>query len=171
MELESMVAAVRSILTDAANEERAYRLMKAWLVILRDKYHSNPKQFSEEQLEFLKRVRSMMLALQRFMILLEELDDSIDLDEYNQAVQELRLIGEAVGDAAVSRRVRKEIRQLIERRGEVLQYEKSRENARLTDQILKLEETAAPCPWNEHHRLQIRQGKNGYFWGCSEFPS
>jgi ssDNA-binding Zn-finger/Zn-ribbon topoisomerase 1 len=36
--------------------------------------------------------------------------------------------------------------------------------------ILDMEEGSVPCPRNPRHRLQVRQGNTGYFWGCEAYP-
>ena len=59
LEIETVVGELRNIIAGNASEERVYRLVAAWLVILRDAYHANRKQFSDEQLEFLKQVRTL----------------------------------------------------------------------------------------------------------------
>ncbi len=166
-----MVETVRDLFATATSEERLYRVAHAWLVILRDAYHSNREQFSDKQVEFLKRVRESTAHLRRFIDLREELTGLIGLDEYNQGMEELELLSTKLADTAVSKRVKKEIRQLIERRHEVTEFEESKENSRLTNRILVLEENADYCPRGKTHRLQIRQGKNRFFWGCNAFPS
>ena len=112
------------------------------------------------------------MNIRRFTDLQEELKDEIGLDEYNQGMQELRLLDTQLEGTALSKRAKKELRQLIERRQEVLQFEESRKNAKLTYRVLALEESAGNCPNGKNHRLQIRRNKNGeFFWGCSFFPS
>jgi topoisomerase-like DNA binding C4 zinc finger protein len=171
LEIEAIISEIRNTLAHNLSEEHVYRLTQAWLVILRDAYHCDKKRFADDQIDFLKQVRTAVVHLRRFIDLQEELEGAIGLDEYNEALQELRLLDSKLADTAISRRVKKEIRQLIERRSEVISYEQSRRNTRVTNVLLRLEEKAGSCPNGKNHRLQIRQGKNGYFWGCSAFPS
>lgn len=170
MKIEDMVEAIRAVLADTGNEEQACSSIEARLAMLRRAYLTNRTEFSEEQISFLKTVRFICSRLTRFIELQEELSDRIDLEEYNSAMRELKAMNEELRDFGVVRRVRKEIRQLVERRSEVLQQEEMRRGARLTDEILKLEENAGPCPKCKSDRLEIKQGKNGCFWGCRAFP-
>ncbi|HZQ54400.1 MAG TPA: hypothetical protein VFB14_19515 [Bryobacteraceae bacterium] len=171
MEIETAMGEIRDMLAHTLQEERAYRLLQAWLVILREAYHADRKQFSDQQIEYLKQVRALAIHLRRFIELQEELAGPIGWDEYNQGIQDLTLLEINLAEIAVSKRVKKEKRQLIERQREVMDFEQSKGRAKLTNRILTLEENAGACPKNKNHRLQIRQGKNGYFWGCSAFPS
>ena len=49
----------------------------------------------------------------------EELNDTIGVEEYSQGMQELAALSEGLAQTAVRKRVKKEIRQLIERKAKV----------------------------------------------------
>ena len=116
METEVILHELRNIRSQNLNEHRVYRLTQAWLAILRDAYHCNNKQFSDQQVEFLKQVSASLVHLRRFIEIQEELEDSIGLEEYNDGLKELQFLDAKLADTAVSKRIKKEVRQLMERK-------------------------------------------------------
>ena len=171
MVVQFAIEQIQQILDTLLTEERVLRLVGAWLLILRDEYSSDRNQFSSEQINFLRYARGLLPHLQRFVELQEELEGSIGLDEYNEAQSELQLLKNHLGKPAVGKRIDKEMRQLKERRDEVLRYEQSNQALRRTHAMADLEDLVEPCPNNRGHRLTIRSGKHGYFWGCGAFPN
>jgi hypothetical protein len=170
LDVAEMVREFETVRANVVSEQRVLRLSQAWLALLRDAYSTNKGAFSNEQLRFLKRVSAAVPYVRRFIEVQEELAHHLDVQEYNEGMQELHSMAEQFKDFAVAKRVQKEIRELVERRNEVLQYEQTRGNTRLSTRILALEENAPIFPRSDLHRLADPGGqREHYFWGCSAF--
>ena len=98
----------------------------------------------------------------------EELASVDSLREYTEIVSRLTEIKDALRAHAVAKRVRKELRELNERLPAIRENDEAQRKCRINARIQNLEQTARHC--RRHHPMVIREGQDGYFWGCSRYP-
>ena len=91
-----------------------------------------------------------------------------DFSGMAKIVNRLTEIKDAVGAYAVAKRVRKEIRELNERLPAIRQSDELQRKCRINARIQNLEQTNRYC--RRHHPMAIREGRDGYFWGCGRYP-
>jgi hypothetical protein len=171
MEVGPIITEIEHLLAREMDHQKLCAGLETHLTQLREEYRRNAKQFTKQQIQFLSSLGTIIQSIQRFAEIQQELDGPLDLKEYKHALQELKKLSSALGPAAVAARVKKEIRQLTERSSEVIQLEESKQNFKMTGRTCDLEDQRPACPNNKHHRLKIREGSHGYFWGCSFYPS
>ncbi|HID49962.1 MAG TPA: hypothetical protein EYP40_10205 [Chromatiales bacterium] len=74
-----------------------------------------------------------------------------------------------VGDLPVAGRIRKEIRELLEKRASLPSRAMDRHAAELRRAVSALNDHARICA-RCGSRMVLREGPYGFFWGCIRFP-
>ena len=92
------------------------------------------------------------------------------LKEYKEVVSRLTQTKDALAGFPVAKRVAKEIRALSEKLPAIRDQDEAQRKFRRSSRIaqLILEQNPRHCPRN--HPMVIREGRRGYFWGCSRYP-
>lgn len=109
-------------------------------------------------------------ALEEFKILLEDMSDVRTREHANELLWQLEEVAERLGGWEVERRVRKEMRELIERRaslpseGMVVEANKAH---RAYSRLLAIAPSCRKCG----RPMLPQPGPSFSFWGCSTFPA
>jgi hypothetical protein len=163
-----MIDGLVQVLREVHSEEELHKTLSTQLDALRDVYRRNRGALSPEHIAFLKTVGQMDKAVLTFIELKEELEDVYDIADYTRLMAILRDLWIALRGCAVTKRVEKEMRGLREKWPALEQQSLVLEGMKFSAKLSQLERKAPNC--RRGHRMIIRKGESGYFWGCSEFP-
>jgi hypothetical protein len=163
------ISELLSILATEVREALVAQEVRARLVVLREAYKRNKKIFSSEQIQWLQDVRAKGEIIQSFIELKEEFELANDTQDFQDLLAKLSQLRQSLHGTGVARRIDKEIRSLRERFPDLLQNEAIAKATMQISVINELDRKAPTCP--RGHKMTIRSGPTGYFWGCSEFPN
>lgn len=165
MDVQTTVDELRSFLEHSFAEEELLETIMGKLAALRQAYLSDRRNFTEDHLAFLKSLAPISDHLRAFIEIKEELADVRGLKHYGFLMNWLTDLKGALAPFAISRRVGKEIKELNEKLPVIRQQDEANEQSRLSARIMDLEQSERRCSRN--HIMVIREGRYGYFWGCS----
>jgi hypothetical protein len=168
MEVRKAIDDLRSSLEQIAGEEELFRVISDGLTALRQSFSPHRSLFAPSDIEFLKSVAEISDHLRGFIELKEELPNVDSLKKYTEVVSRLTQTKDALARFPVAKRVAKEIRALNEKLPAIRDQDEAQRKFRRSSRILNLEQNARHCPRN--HPMVIREGRRGYFWGCSRYP-
>lgn len=169
MEVRQAIDDLRSSLNLILSEDELLGRIDVQLPALRQSFPSNRSSFSPSDIEFLKSLAGISDHLRAFIELREELPSVTSLQEYTDLRRRLVRIKGSLAHFPVGKRIAKEIRELNERLPVIRDQDKVRLQSRIDVRIRDLEQNPRRCP--RHHPMVIREGTQGYFWGCSRYPS
>ncbi len=139
------------------------------LTVLRDYYRSDSRQFTKDQQEFLADVSTRLLpSIRLFIEMKDELLEVDSLEEFYFLKSKLKTILGDLEGVAVRLRVDKELKDLINRRHSIQEEDASNLRFRFTMRKEELNREAPLC--DRGHKMEIRKGRFGFFWGCRTFP-
>lgn len=150
-------------------EEELLEIITSNLAMLRQEYSLNRDSFTKDHIDFLKSLTPLSTQLRSFIALKEELSYVNSLKHYTFLMNQLVDIKNALHSFAVCKRVSKEIRELNEKLPQVRQEDEAKQQSRINTRIIDLEQNPRRCP--RKHAMAIREGRYGYFWGCSKYPT
>ena len=160
------IEALRNALLTTVAERDVIDVIDRAVPVLRDAYRSGPGEFSEPDIAFLRQVTDCRRALGTFVDVLESLNEARDVDDLLNAKVALSSVEEACSGFAVAKRVAKEQRELNERMPAAVRIEVVNRLAARTARRTAAEAAMnRRCP--DRHRMVVRDGRNGPFWGCS----
>ena len=135
---------------------------------LRASCRENRSVFAIDQIGFLKNLKGISRAIRTFVEICEELEYVETLGEATDILERLSVVKGGLKPFAVGKRVAKEMRELNERLPAIRAKEDSRKGFMIESRILDLERTPPQC--HKGHKMVVRNGSRGYFWGCSQYP-
>lgn len=162
--IEEIRQALRRISSEVVLEKtliRCISLAEVWLT-------QHPGDVTEEESEVLAFAVEVLSLVSRFSEVLEEAELVRCYDEAKLIYQELVEILRYIPEIPVRRRIECEMRKLESRRGEFNNRSIELEYSRRQSKARELEALASPC--NYGHRMVVREGPSGPFWGCENFP-
>jgi hypothetical protein len=127
------------------------------LPALREAFPAQRDLFAPADIEFLQSLKPISGHLQAFIALREKLAKAVPVEECEPALKQLTHIKEALVRFPVGKRVTAEIRQLHEKL-----------HPGRCARIDKLNQRPPLC--KHGHAMMVREGRRGYFWGCSNYP-
>lgn len=136
---------------------------------LRECWKIQRDNFSEGDIQLLKKISYQLEALQDFIEILEDFPYLTTKDDVDETIGSLYSVVEKVDDLAVNARIQKEIRELIERKSSLPSKIEREGDKNLSDAINRLDSNAPICK-KCGSSMVIREGNGAYFWGCSMFP-
>jgi hypothetical protein len=157
MDVRHAIGELRGLLEQTIREEDLLLGIQKGLPALREAFPTQRDLFAPGDIEFLQSLKPISGHLQAFIALREKLAKSASVEEYEPALKELAPIKEALVRFPVGKRVTAEIRQLHEK----LQPGRCA-------RIDKLNQRPPQC--KHGHAMMVREGRRGYFWGCSNYP-
>src|SRR3990172_5476399 len=167
--LATYISDFLSILKEEVREEKVAHEIQDRLEVLREAYRRNKPLFSNEQIQWLQAVRAKGQTVVLFIELKEELESASSIEDCQDLLARLCRMREELQGTGVALRIEKEIRSLHERFPQCQQNSTITEELQRTAIINDLDRDAPLCPSN--HKMTIRSGPTGYFWGCSEYPN
>ena len=168
MNVQGIIDEIKFSLEHSITEEDLLEIITRNLKILRQEYLSNKRFFTKEHIDFLQSLTPLSKQLDTFSALKEELLYVNTLKHYTFLINQLVDIKNAVRPFAICKRVSKEIRELTEKLPNIRQEDEAKQQSRLNNRIAGLEQNPWQCP--RKHKMVIREGRYGYFWGCSKYP-
>jgi hypothetical protein len=169
MDVQRTIDELKSSLEHSVAEEELLETITGKLATLRKAYLTDRQSFTGDHLAFLKSLAPVSDHLRAFVEIKEELADVRGLKHYGFLMNRLADLKGALASFAVGKRVGKEIRELNEKLPDIRQQDEADEQSRLSARIIDLEQSERRCSHN--HIMVIREGRYGYFWGCSRFPN
>jgi hypothetical protein len=168
MDVENILDELRFSLEHTISEEQVLHVITERLTALRRSFPSHRSLFTPRHIEFLKSLAAISDQVRSFIDLREELADVGTCEDYAAMVSRLVEIKDRLAPFAVCKRVRKEIRELNERLPTIREQDEATRQIRVNRRIIDLEQNAPLC--RRRHAMAIREGRYGYFWGCSRYP-
>jgi hypothetical protein len=168
MEARETIDELRLSVEHIAAEDELLGIIVDRLTALRQVFRSQRFVFTPGDIEFLKSLARLSDHLCAFVELREEAVDVGSVKEYEEILTRLTRTKSAFADLPVGKRVAKAIRELEEKLPAIRQNDEANRQFRLGARIHILEQNPRLCP--RGHRMVIRTGKSGEFWGCTQFP-
>ncbi|QTA81333.1 DNA topoisomerase type IA domain-containing protein [Desulfonema limicola] len=169
MEIQRIIDKTRKNLLESVSEKNLLKIIEENLKRLRKLYPENKNLFTNSDIIFLKSLNNISQKLILFIEICEELPYLTDIFDYYEYIEKLNSIRGDIKDFPICKRVDKEIRELIERYEEIHIKEQQKMGHLLNKKIIQLELNCPLC--KEGHKMTIRNGTYGTFWGCSQFPN
>ena len=132
-------------------------------------FPSNKSLFTPDRIEFLRKAGEISAQLSLFIEIQEELADVSTLKHYTFLMNQLADMKAALAPFPVCKKVRKEMRELNDKLPGIREQDDSKQQFRMDARIRELEQDPPHCP--RKHAMVVREGRYGYFWGCSRYPS
>ena len=170
MNLEEKISEFDSLIKDEVNEKVIVEQATLIRSELRTHWKQDKNQFTELQVESLKKLSVVLEAL---TIFIEEQEDFTYLstkEEVDESINRLYHVVETVDGLKVAGRVNKEIRELLEKKIQLPHEAGIRWSAKLEDALRKLRRNSPTCS-KCGKNMVLRDGPYSYFWGCSTFPT
>lgn len=167
--LASYISEFLSVLKEEVREEKIANEIQDRLEVLRGAYKRNKLYFTHEHIRWLQAARAKGQAVALFIELKEELVFASSIEDCQDLLARLSRMREELQGTGVALRIEKEIRSLHERFPQFQQNSTMIRDLKRTAIINELDRDAPLCPSN--HKMTIRSGPSGYFWGCSEYPN
>lgn len=164
--IENLQHFVHSELNENKLIERGSELLDS----LRQCWPSQKSEFTETDIQLLQRISSSIKAVQEFSEILEDFQCLTDKEDVNETIGSLYSVVEKIEGFAITARVQKEIRELLEKRANMPSRESLESDKKLSRAISQLDSRNRACK-KCGARMVIRKGNGAYFWGCSTFPS
>ena len=169
MDMQETIDELKFSLEHSIAEEELLEAITSKLAILRKQYAFDKNSFTKDQIAFLKSLTPLSTSLNSFISLKEELVYVRSLKHYSFLTNQLVDIKNALQSFPIHKRVAKEIRELNERLPLIRQEDEIKQQSRLDARTIDLEQNPPRCP--RQHTMVIREGRYGYFWGCSKYPA
>jgi len=168
VDVRKTIDELKSSLAHSLAEETLLDTVTDGLATLRQSFASQKSSFDLSDIEFLKSLTTISTQLQEFIELKEELLDVGGLKHYTALMNRLVDLKEELAAFPISRRIRKEMRDLSEKLPAIREQDNANRQFRSDARILDLQQDPPRCSRN--HTMAIREGRYGYFWGCSQYP-
>jgi hypothetical protein len=168
MDIQKSIDELRFSLEHSLKEVELLGIISNKLTALRQTFSSNKALFTADNVEFLKKLTPISDGLRSFIELKPELSSVNGLKHYTFLMNHLVDIRNSLRAFAICKRVDKEIRELREKLAYVRLQDAAKQESQLNARILDLEQNPRHC--SHKHQMAIREGRYGYFWGCSRYP-
>jgi hypothetical protein len=168
MQVRKTIDDLRLSLEHVIAEEELLQIIFRGLETLRQSFLSDRLQFSPTDINFLQSLSSISDNLRKFIELKEELLEVRSLMEFEDLMDRLTHTNEALAGFRVATRVAKEIRELREKLPTLRDHDEAHKTFHRSSRIVDLEQKPPRC--SKNHPMVVRDGRHGYFWGCSRYP-
>ncbi len=168
MEPDNTIQKLAQALQVVDSEAELILIIKKSLEFLRGLWIKNRNSFNEEHLIFLKCVAEIERIILTFLDLKHYINKIDNIDDYNATINELTIIYNKLQKFPIRKCIGKEIRSLRESFNELIESRQKRNITNIKMKIVQLEQKPPSC--RNGHKMIIREGDNGYFWGCHNFP-
>lgn len=170
VDVKAKIDELQKLVAIEINESKLIETGGCLLNELRKLWHTQKKDFSDDDVSKLQLIRDNLEAVRSFVEFKDEIQDVSTKEEIHDLIYELLPLAEQLGAFAISKRVRKEIRELYERTNQLPSSEEIKKSSEFNRAILKLNEHAPECK-RCRTKMVVREGKGKFFWGCPRFPA
>jgi hypothetical protein len=170
MEIREAIAQLIELLSNETDEHRLVALGNEMIINLRREWKVNQDVFSNHDIEVLQKAAAQLDAVSGFLEEEDEFEYIKTIEDADEVVGRLYHLVEVLDGLAISGRIHKEIRGLIERKATLPAMGNLEKNAEVLKAIYRLNAHSPQCR-KCGATMIIRQGNGEYFWGCSTFPT
>jgi len=159
-----------NIVYNELDEEKLLSESDGLLNSLRIDWRTNSGGFSDKDIEILKKTTRQVESIRRFSEEVEELPYLEYKEDVDEVMKNLFSIIESIDDLQIALRVKKEIRELTEKRKNLpnqFEIEAKQIKYRAVSELESKLKSCKKCG----AIMVIRETKNSYFWGCPNFPN
>lgn len=160
---------LQTALKNNANEHQLLASIEQNLDSLRSRYRTNRNEYSDEAIEFLKSLASVQEALREFIEAIEEKAWVSTRDDAQDLASRFSVLKDKLSPHLVAKRAEKELREVIAQTQSLPFAAVIAGESEFHKRRARLENAAKPCKCGS--RMVLRESQNGYFWGCSTFPT
>ena len=169
MDVQESIDNITRALEHVVSEKELLRTIDESLTTLRGCFPSNKSLFTPERIGFLQKAAEISGHLSSFVEIEEELADVSSLKHYTFLMNRLADMKAALAPFPVCKRVRKEMRELNDELAEIRERDDAKQQFRIDARLREMEQDPPHC--GRKHAMVVREGRYGYFWGCSRYPS
>ena len=169
MDVQESIDDIKRALEHVVSEKELLRTIDESLTTLRGCFPSNKSLFTPERIEFLQKAAEISGHLSSFVEIEEELADVSSLKHYTFLMNQLADMKAALAPFPVCKRVRKEMRELNDKLPAIRERDDAKQQFRIDARLREMEQDPPHC--GRKHAMVVREGRYGYFWGCSRYPS
>ncbi|HHB77166.1 MAG TPA: hypothetical protein ENK84_11610 [Desulfobulbus sp.] len=169
MSVKDKILELQHIFHSEPNENKLMEKGSDLLDSLRQYWRSQKEEFTESDIQLLQRISSAFDAVEEFTETVETFPYLVDKEDVDETIGSLYSIVQKIEGFAFTARVQKEIRELLEKRVHLPSRESRNRDLNRSRAIHKLDVKNRKCK-KCGAGMVVREGKNGYFWGCSTFP-
>jgi len=168
MEPDNTIQRMIQALQEVHSENELILIITKSLEFLRGLWLKNRDSFNEEQIILLKRIAETEIIILTFINIKNNIKNIDNIDDFNRAISDLIIIYKKIQQFPIRKSVGKEIRSLRESFNELTESRQKRKIADIKMKIAQMEHKPPFC--HNGHKMIIREGESGYFWGCHNFP-
>jgi hypothetical protein len=163
--IRESVKKITNLIHTEINEEKLIEEGDNLLDSLRNHWHSQKDEFSQDDIVFLQKISTLIETVVEFTLIIDNIPRLVDRVDVDVTMGTLYSVAEKVDGLAVAARVHKEMRGLLEKRAR-LPSRGAREKDIAIDVLNLNTALCRKCG----AKMVIREGNGNYFWGCSSFP-
>jgi len=171
IDIKGTINELGSLLTNETNEQYLLEHGSVLIETLRATWKEHKPEFSQDNINSLQKSASQLEAISEFIDEEEDFKYIDNVDDADETIGRLYPLIELTDNLAVSGRIQKEIRELIERKDKLPSRALKQQDVELKNAINKLSANAPDCKRQDCGcKMVLRQGNGSFFWGCSSFP-
>jgi dGTP triphosphohydrolase len=168
-DVKAKIDELQKVVATEINESKLIETGCSLLNELRKVWHTQKKDFSDDDVSKLQLIRNNLEAVRSFVELKDEIQYVSTKEDVHDLIHELLTLAEQLEAFAISKRMRKEIRELYEKVNRLPTSEERKKSSEFNRAILKLNEQAPKCK-KCGTKMVVREGNGKFFWGCPCFP-
>ena len=170
MNLRQKINGLDKFISEEVNEKILVTEGRKLLDTLREDWRSNRTSFSEDDLVFLQKTVRLLNEVENFIYEQKDFDLISSKEEVEEVIVRLHDILENTSELEITTRIRKEIRELLERKTVLPNRGQTKKDKQLLRALSILGSNSFDC--NKcGANMVLRDGPNLPFWGCSTFPA
>lgn len=161
LDWDEAVQELERFMRETVNEDKIQEHATEVLDALVARYPHHKASLTKENRQRLKAARALTKELEAFTLLLEDMQDTSSMDEYDDTMKALTHLSETFDGFEVRKRIQKEIREFRGKFGHLARAAQRQEAS-------AIERLAPKCKCNRP--MTLRKGPNSQFWGCRSYP-
>lgn len=170
MNVPNQIKQLSSLVSDELNEKILAESGERLLQELRKAWKTQRAEFTNEDVATLKKLADQISAVKNFIEEQDEFRYISTIEESDEIIDRLYSIIEILKDLKIAGRIRKEIREMIERQSNLPPQAESVRSAAIKGAVTRLLSNSPQCP-KCGGQMQLRGKNEDFFWGCSKFPN
>ena len=166
MNLRQKINGLYKFISEEVNEKTLVTEGRRLLDTLREDWRSNRTSFSEDDVVFLQKIARLLYEVENFIYEQEDFDRISSREERDEVIVRLHGILETTSELKIMARIKKEIRELLERKTFLPSRWQIKKDKQLRRALSVLRSNSPKC-YKCGANMVLRDEQNLPFWGCS----
>jgi len=168
--LRKKINGLNKFISEEVNEKSLVTEGRKLLDTLREDWRSNRTSFSEDDVMCLQKIARLLDEVENFVYEQKDFDLISSKEEVDEVIVRLHDMLETTSELKIMTRIKKEIRELLERKTVLPSRGQTKKDKQLLRALSVLRSNSYEC--NKcGANMVLRDGPNLPFWGCSTFPA